>query len=67
MNTITPASLDAQLAQSVQAHSQNNEVLDTMYVLARRLRMPFDAPRDVTSLNNYIDDELIRRLDIVLI
>jgi len=41
------------IAQSVQAYSQNNEVLDEMYILARRLKMPFDAPRDVTSLNQY--------------
>uniref|UniRef100_U9TFS9 RNI-like protein n=1 Tax=Rhizophagus irregularis (strain DAOM 181602 / DAOM 197198 / MUCL 43194) TaxID=747089 RepID=U9TFS9_RHIID len=49
-NTIMPASFD---------------VPDRMYVLARRLEMPFDALRNVASLDNYINDELIKRLNIV--
>ena len=65
VNSITPASLDALIAQIVQAHSQNNGALDTMYALARRLGMPDDAPRDITSLDDYINDELMRRMDIV--
>ena len=36
-----------------------------MYVLARRLGMPLDASRNVASLDNYINDELIKKLDIV--
>ena len=65
MNSITPASLDAQIAQIVQAHSQNNGALNTMYAFARRLGMPDDAPRDITSLDDYNNDELMRRMDIV--
>jgi hypothetical protein len=65
VNSITPASLDARIAQIVQAHSQNNGALDTKYALARRLGMSDDAPRDITSLDDYINDELMRRMDIV--
>jgi len=36
-----------------------------MYIHAVHLGMPSDAPRDLTSLDNYINDELIRRLDII--
>ncbi|PKK56726.1 hypothetical protein RhiirC2_799398, partial [Rhizophagus irregularis] len=57
------ASLQAQLAQPTQVHSQNNEALEKMYIRAIRLRIPPDALRDLTSLDNYINDELIRRLD----
>src|SRR5436305_12848973 len=35
-----------------------------MYIYAVRLGMPPDAPKDLTSLNNYINDELIRRLGV---
>ncbi|CAB4393911.1 unnamed protein product [Rhizophagus irregularis] len=35
-----------------------------MYICAVCLGMPPDAPRDLTSLDNYINDELIRRLDV---
>src|SRR6266542_664593 len=35
-----------------------------MYIRAVRLGMPPDASRDLTSLDNYINDELIRRLGI---
>ena len=45
-------------------HPQNNEALEKMYIRAVCLKMPPDAPRDLTSLDNYINDELIRRLDI---
>ena len=45
-------------------HSQNNEALEKMYIRAVRLGMPPDAPRDLTSLDNYINDELIRRLGV---
>ena len=58
------ASLQAQLAQLAQVHPQNNEVLEKMYIRAVRLGMPPDAPRDLTSLDNYINDELIRRLGV---
>src|SRR3954452_6579018 len=58
------ASLQAQLAQPTQVHSQNNEALEKMYIRAIRLGMPPDAPRDLTSLDNYINDELIRRLGV---
>ena len=50
MNTITPAYFDA---------------YSVMYTLSRRLGMPVDAPRDITSLDDYINDELMRRMDIV--
>ena len=33
-----------------------------MYIRAVRLGMPVDAPKDLTSLDNYINDELIKRL-----
>ena len=39
--------------------------LDKMYALARCLEMPLDALRNVASLDNYINDELTKRLDIV--
>src|SRR5256885_1687799 len=35
-----------------------------MYIRAVRLEMPPDTPRDLISLNNYINDELIRRLGV---
>ncbi|RIA79361.1 hypothetical protein C1645_840869 [Glomus cerebriforme] len=35
-----------------------------MYIRAVRLGMPPDVPRDLTSLDNYINDELIRRLGV---
>ena len=35
-----------------------------MYIRAVHLGMPVDAPKDLTSLDNYINDELIRRLDV---
>ena len=35
-----------------------------MYIRAIRLEMPPNAPRDLTSLDNYINDELIRRLGV---
>jgi len=58
------ASLQAQLAQLAQVHPQNNEALEKMFICAVCLGMPPDAPRDLTSLDNYINDELIRRLGI---
>src|SRR5256885_8779231 len=58
------ASLQVQLAQLTQVHPQNNEALEKMYIRAIRLGMPPDAPRDLTSLDNYINDELIRRLGV---
>ncbi|CAB4381581.1 unnamed protein product [Rhizophagus irregularis] len=58
------ASLRTQLAQPAQVHTQNNEALEKMYIRAVRLGMPPDAPRDLTSLDNYINDELIRRLGV---
>ena len=58
------AFLRTQLAQPVQVHPQNNEALEKMYIRAVRLGMPPDAPRDLTSLDNYINDELIRRLGV---
>jgi hypothetical protein len=54
-------SLQAQLNQSVQAH---NETLEKMNIRAVRLGMPPDAPKDLTSLDNYINDELIKRLGV---
>ena len=35
-----------------------------MYICAVRLGMPPDAPKDLMSLDNYINDELIRRLGV---
>ena len=35
-----------------------------MYIRAVRLEMLPDASRDLTSLDNYINDELIRRLGV---
>jgi hypothetical protein len=58
------ASLRTQLTQPVQVHPQNNEALEKMYIRALRLGMPPDAPRDLISLDNYINDELIRRLGV---
>ena len=58
------ASLQAQLAQLTQVHSQNNEALEKMYIHAICLGMLPDTPRDLTSLDNYINDELIRRLGV---
>src|SRR3989442_14734990 len=57
-------SLETQIAQPVQAQPQNNDALEKMYIRAVRLGMPSDAPRDLTSLDNYINDELIRRLGV---
>ena len=42
--------------------SPNNGVLDVIHELARHLGIPHDASRDVASLDNYINDELSRRL-----
>src|SRR5947209_4399501 len=59
------ASLEAQLVQPIQAQPQNNNALEKMYIRAVRLGMPVDdAPKDLTSLDNYINDELIRRLGV---
>src|SRR3954454_301706 len=58
------AFLRIQLAQLAQVHLQNNEALEKMYIRAVHLGMPPDAPRDFTSLDNYINDELIRRLGV---
>src|SRR5947207_14763198 len=35
-----------------------------MYIRAVHLEMPPDAPRDLKFLDNYINDELIRRLGV---
>ena len=60
------ASLEAQLTQQpIQIPSQNNEALEKMYIRAVRLGMPADAPKDIISLDNYINDELTRRLGVV--
>ena len=40
----------------------NNGDLDVIHELARHLEIPHDAPRDVASLDNFINDELSRRL-----
>ena len=40
----------------------NNRVLDVIHELARHLGIQHDAPRDVVSLDNFINDELSRRL-----
>jgi hypothetical protein len=45
-------------------HFQNNGALEKMYIHAVHLEMPLDAPKDLTSLDNYINDELIKRLDV---
>ncbi|RGB38766.1 hypothetical protein C1646_755366 [Rhizophagus diaphanus] len=42
--------------------SQNNGALDVIHGLVRQLGIPHDVPRDVASLNNFINDELSRRL-----
>ena len=31
-----------------------------MYVLSRRLRMSVDAPRDIKSIHDYVNNELMR-------
>src|SRR2546423_2462910 len=51
-----------QLAQPAQVCLQNDEALEKMYIRAVRLGMPPNAPRDLTSLDNYINDKLIKRL-----
>uniref|UniRef100_U9SS16 CCHC-type domain-containing protein n=1 Tax=Rhizophagus irregularis (strain DAOM 181602 / DAOM 197198 / MUCL 43194) TaxID=747089 RepID=U9SS16_RHIID len=48
----------------IRAQPQNNDALEKMYIRAVRLGMPVDAPKDLTSLDNYINDELIRRLGV---
>src|SRR6266498_4355092 len=53
-----------QLAQSAQIHLQNNKTLEKIYICALYLGILPDILKDLTSLNNYINDELIRRLDI---
>ena len=58
------ASLQAQLVQPAQVHLQNNETLEKMYIHAVYLGMPPDALKDLIFLDNYINDELIRRLDV---
>jgi hypothetical protein len=51
VNTVMPAPFDA---------------YSMMYALSsRRLGMPVDAPRDATSLDNYINDELMRRMTLL--
>ncbi len=45
-------------------HSQNKEALEKIYIRAVCLEMPPNASRDLTSLDNYINDELIKRLDV---
>ena len=50
VNTVMPAPFDA---------------YSVMYALSKRLGMPDDAPRDIMSLDDYINDELMRRMDIV--
>ena len=47
-------------------HSLNNGASYAIHNLARRLGIPHDAPRDVASLDNFINDELSRRLDCIL-
>ena len=56
------ASLQVQLTQLAQVYPQNNEALEKMYICAICLGMPPDVSRDLTSLDNYINDELIKRL-----
>ncbi len=58
------ASLEVQLVQPIQTQLQNNDALKKMYICAVQLGMPVDAPKDLTFLDNYINDELIRRLDV---
>ncbi len=58
------ASLEAQLVQLILAQLQNNDALEKMYIHAVHLGMPVDVSKVLTSLDNYINDELIRRLDI---
>ena len=50
VNTVIPAPFDAYFV---------------MYALSRRLGMPVDALRDATSLDNYINDELMRRMTLL--
>ena len=40
----------------------NNRVLDVIHELARHLEIQHDAPKDVASLDNFINDKLSRRL-----
>ena len=58
------AFLEAQLVQPIQAQSQNNDTLEKMYIRAVHLEMPVDVSKDLIFLDNYINDELIRRLGI---
>src|SRR4051794_12556444 len=44
--------------------SSTGSSVEKMYIHAVRLEMPPDAPRDLTSLDNYINNELIRRLGV---
>ncbi|CAI2193955.1 11870_t:CDS:1, partial [Funneliformis geosporum] len=36
-----------------------------MYELLRRLRMSVDTPKDIMFIHNYVNDELMRRIDII--
>src|SRR5947199_10568974 len=46
----------------IQVPPLNNRVLDVIHELARHLGIQHDAPRDVASLDNFVNDELSRRL-----
>jgi len=39
------------------------DVYSMMYTLSRRLGMPVDVLRDITSLDYYINDKLIRKME----
>jgi hypothetical protein len=41
------------------------DAYSVMYALSRRLGMPVDVPRDATSLDNYINNELMRRITLL--
>jgi hypothetical protein len=62
-------SLEAQITQLVQVHSQgniqNNDALDKLYIFTERLGLSGGTPKDSTFLDRYITDELIKRLGII--
>ncbi|RIA85347.1 hypothetical protein C1645_830952 [Glomus cerebriforme] len=63
------AFLEAQVAQLTQVHSQgniqNNDALNKLYILAKRLGLSGGTPKDSTFLDKYITNELIKRLGFI--
>ena len=66
-NNISKEAVDQLVSLNQNIHVENFvpiqvPSLDVIHELVRRLEIPHDAPRDVASLDNFIIDELSRRL-----